>query len=97
MGSIEENCPHLGGLQAVVVSRGFRCPTCEAHLDQAEVERWVRAAEESIISAVRTGDRAAAVAGFALHPLIGSRPLAAALVSSIEADEPSLAALFDAG
>jgi hypothetical protein len=47
MGSTEENCPHLGGLQAVVVSGGFRCPTCEAHLDQAGVERWLRAAEEA--------------------------------------------------
>ncbi|MDQ3638143.1 MAG: hypothetical protein M3426_09140, partial [Actinomycetota bacterium] len=47
MGSIEENCPHLVGLQAVVASGGFRCPTCEAQLDQVGVERWVRAAEET--------------------------------------------------
>jgi hypothetical protein len=47
MGSTEENCPHLGGLQAVVAAGGFWCPTCEAHLDQAGVERWVRAAEEA--------------------------------------------------
>ena len=46
MRSTEENCPHLGGLQAVVASGGFRCLTCEAYLDQAGVERWVRAAEE---------------------------------------------------
>jgi len=47
MGSTEENCPHLGGLQTVVASGGFRCPTCEAQLDQAGVERWVRVAEEA--------------------------------------------------
>jgi hypothetical protein len=47
MGSIEENCPHMGGLQAVVASGGFRCPACESHLDQAGVERWVRAAEKA--------------------------------------------------
>ncbi len=47
MGSIEENCSHPGGLQAVVASGGFRCPACEARLDQVGVERWVRAAEEA--------------------------------------------------
>ena len=47
MGSIEENCPHLGGLQTVAASGGVWCATCEAHLDQAGVKRWVRAAEEA--------------------------------------------------
>ena len=47
MGSTEENCPHPGGLQAVAGAGGFRCLTCEARLDQAGVERWVRAAEEA--------------------------------------------------
>ena len=47
MGSTEENCPHPGGLWTVAASGGVRCPTCEAHLDQAGVERWVRAAEEA--------------------------------------------------
>ena len=37
----------MGGLQAVVASGGFRCPACEAYLDQAGVERWLRAAEEA--------------------------------------------------
>jgi hypothetical protein len=59
MGSTEENCPHPGGLQAVATSGGGRCPTCEAHLDQAGVERWVRAAEEVRDEAYSTveGDR----------------------------------------
>ncbi len=54
----------------------------------------VRAAEESIITAVVRRDREAAVHGFAIHPLIGSRRLATALVDSLEAEEPTVAALF---
>jgi hypothetical protein len=46
METVAENCPHLGGLQAVVGSR-FRCPVCEARLDLEGVERWVRMAEET--------------------------------------------------
>ena len=46
MESAAENCPHLGGLQAVVGS-GFRCPSCEAHLDLEGLEQWVRAAEKA--------------------------------------------------
>ena len=56
----------------------------------------VRAAEAEIITAVRNRDRAAAVHGFAIHPLIGSRRLATELVRSTEADEPTVAALFAA-
>lgn len=54
----------------------------------------VRAAEDSIITAVRNRERDAALSGFAIHPLIGSRQLAAALLASVEADEPTVAALF---
>jgi hypothetical protein len=59
MGSTEENCPHPGGLQNVAASGGFRCSTCEAHLDQSGVERWVRVAEEARDKAYSTieGDR----------------------------------------
>jgi hypothetical protein len=46
MESIEENCPHSGGLKAVAVS-GFQCSTCEARLDLEGVERWVRVAEKA--------------------------------------------------
>jgi hypothetical protein len=46
MESVAENCPHLGGLQATV-GTGFRCPVCEARLDLAGVERWVRMAEKA--------------------------------------------------
>lgn len=59
---MEENCPHSGGLQAVVGS-GFRCPACEARLDPEDVERWVRAAEEArdeVYSAVE-GDEFAGI------------------------------------
>ncbi len=55
----------------------------------------VRAAEESIIEAAVHGDRDAAVHGFAVHPLVGSRRVAEALVASIVRDEPEVAALFD--
>ena len=44
--------------------------------------------------AVVNRDRDAAVHGFAIHPLIGSWDLAHRLVASVEADEPSVAALF---
>ena len=44
MESARENCPHSGGLQAVVGSR-FRCSVCETRLDLEGVERWVRDAE----------------------------------------------------
>jgi hypothetical protein len=46
MESVAENCPHLGGLQAIV-GTGFRCPVCEARLDLEGVERWVRMAEKA--------------------------------------------------
>src|ERR1700712_1629225 len=54
----------------------------------------VRAAEESIIEAVVNRERGAAVHGFAIHPLIGSREWALRWVASVETDEPSVAALF---
>ena len=41
-----KNCLHLGGLRATV-GFGFLCPSCEARLDQEEVERWVREAEKA--------------------------------------------------
>lgn len=66
----------------------------ELQLHQLGLVASVRAAEESIIEAAVSGDREAAVHGFAIHPLIGSRDLADALVASIEHDEPSVAALF---
>ncbi len=66
----------------------------EFSLHQLGLVAGVRAAEESIIEAVVNRDREAAVHGFAIHPLIGSRELANALVTSIEIDEPTVAALF---
>lgn len=63
-------------------------------LHQLGLVASVRAAEEALIGAVRNGDREAAIHGFAIHPLIGSRPLAAGLMASIEAEEPGVAALF---
>jgi len=64
------------------------------HLHQLGLMASVRAAEQSVIDAVRTRDRAAAVHGFAIHPLIGSSRIAARLVESTQAQEPSVAALF---
>ncbi len=69
-------------------------PGPDLPLHQLGLVACVRAAEESIIAAVVDKDRDAAVHGFAIHPLIGSRDLAHALVSSIEVDEPTVAALF---
>lgn len=63
-------------------------------LHQLGLVASVRAAENTVIAAVRDRDRDAAVTGFAIHPLIGSRQLAADLVASVEADEPTVAALF---
>ncbi len=63
-------------------------------LHQLGLVASVRAAEEAIIAAVRRRDRDAAVHGFAIHPLIGSRRLAADLLESIEEDEPAVATLF---
>jgi 6-phospho-beta-glucosidase len=54
----------------------------------------VRAAEEAIIESVTDSSIDAAVHGFSIHPLIGSRRIAATLVDSIIRDEPSVAALF---
>lgn len=65
-------------------------------LHQLGLVATVRAAEEAIIAAVRHRDRDAAVHGFAIHPLIGSRRRATELLASIEADEPTVAALFAA-
>ncbi|MET3806352.1 6-phospho-beta-glucosidase [Nakamurella sp. UYEF19] len=56
----------------------------------------VRASELGIIEAAVTGHREAAIHAFAIHPLIGSRQVAADLVTSIEADEPAVAALLGA-
>jgi 6-phospho-beta-glucosidase len=67
-------------------------PTLALH--QLGLIASVRAAEESIIQAAVDGDRQAAVHGFAIHPLVGSRQIAADLVESIEADEPSVASLL---
>ncbi len=69
-------------------------PGPELPLHQIGLVASVRAAEESVIEAAVSGDREAAVHGFAIHPLIGSRKLADALVASLEADEPAVAALF---
>ena len=69
-------------------------PGPQLPLHQLGLIASVRAAEESIIDAVVNRDRDAAVHGFAIHPLIGSWDLAHRLVASVEADEPSVAALF---
>jgi len=63
-------------------------------LHQLGLVASVRAAEEGVIEAAATGDPAAAVHGFAIHPLIGSRDIAAQLVQRLQAEEPAVAALF---
>ncbi|MDQ2738788.1 MAG: 6-phospho-beta-glucosidase [Actinomycetota bacterium] len=81
--------------RCVVDATGARpLPGPALHLHQLGLMASVRAAEQSVIDAVRTRDRAAAVHGFAIHPLIGSRRIAARLVESTQAQEPSVAALF---
>jgi 6-phospho-beta-glucosidase len=69
-------------------------PGPDLPLHQLGLVASVRAAEESIIAAVTEKDRDAAIHGFAIHPLVGSRDLAAALVKSVETDEPEIAKLF---
>ncbi len=71
-------------------------PGPDLPLHQLGLIASVRAAEESIIQAAVLGDREAAVHGFAIHPLIGSRQLAADLVASIVADESTVASLLGA-
>lgn len=44
MGNHPEDCRHPEGLRAAAGSH-YRCPACEALLDHAAVERWVREAE----------------------------------------------------
>jgi len=81
--------------RCVVDATGARpLPGPALHLHQLGLMASVRAAEQSVIDAVRTRDRAAAVHGFAIHPLIGSSRIAARLVESTQAQEPSVAALF---
>lgn len=63
-------------------------------LHQLGLVASVRAAEQAVIQAAATRDRDAAIHGFAIHPLVGSRAIAARLVESIERDEPASAALF---
>ncbi len=67
-------------------------PAGDFDLHQLGLVAGVRAAEQAVIDAVRSASRQAAVAGFALHPLIGSWPLADRLVAGLLADHPDLAA-----
>jgi len=63
-------------------------------LHQLGLVSVVRAAEEAIILAVTERSKEAAVHGFAIHPLIGSRKIAVELLDSIIDDEPSVAQLL---
>ena len=67
-------------------------PASDFDLHQLGLVAGVRASEQAVIDAVTSASREAAVAGFALHPLIGSWPLADKLVGSLLADHPDLAA-----
>ncbi|SDP20151.1 6-phospho-beta-glucosidase [Nakamurella panacisegetis] len=69
-------------------------PGPDLPLHQLGLVAAVRAAENAVIQAAATGDRDAAVHGFAIHPLIGSRDVASSLVDSVVADESTVAALF---
>ena len=63
-------------------------------LHQLGLVASVRASENAVIDAVLSRNREAAVHAFAIHPLIGSRDIAAALIDSIVAEEPTVAELF---
>ena len=67
-------------------------PARDFDLHQLGLVASVRAAEQTVVDAVSSSSREAAVAGFALHPLIGSWQLADRLVKSLVADHPDLAA-----
>ncbi|MTD13789.1 6-phospho-beta-glucosidase [Nakamurella sp. YIM 132087] len=69
-------------------------PVAPLELYQLGMMTSVRAAERKIIDAVVHRSRDAALAGFALHPLVGSWDLAARLVDSVIADEPTVRELL---
>ena len=84
---VETRCLVTGA--GVTAQRG---PVLSLH--QLGLIASVRASEQAVIDAVVHRDRAAAVHGFAIHPLIGSRDLAERLLTSLVADEPSVGALL---
>lgn len=69
-------------------------PASPLDLHQLGLVASVRAAEQAVITAVTHGSRADAVRAFAIHPLIGSWPIAEQLTAGVVADHPELAALL---
>ena len=72
----------------------FPLPVSPLDAGQLRLVSAVRRAERGVITAARTGSRAAAVEAFSDHPLVDDGTIATQLVDSVIADEPSVARLL---
>ena len=70
-------------------------PVAPLTLPQLGLMARLRGSEAAIAEAALTGDRDRAWEGFALHPLVDSPRLGAALLDGYCAAHPGIAALFD--
>ena len=64
---------------------------------QLELLQRVKEVERSTVRAATTGDRAAALAAFARHPLVDSSDLAARLLAGYEQEFPDLGKMWEGG
>jgi 6-phospho-beta-glucosidase len=79
---------------AVTSSGAVPSPLAPLETHQLGLVASVRGAERAAITAVVTGSRDTALQAFAIHPLVWSTRIAAALLDSVLSDEPQLVPLL---